>query len=231
MDFNATLQTIKSLASDPVGYWNTHKVGSRPFVSTYVNFLIPLAVVGIIADIVSKCIYGVSIPLAGTVHYEFFPTLFSSILMAIISLAGVFVTGLVMEKVAPKFGGSISRDGAIEFVTLAGLLAMLSRVAVIIPFFGWLASLIMLAAGIYCIYIFWVGILSQTGVTEAQRPKFLAVVIVIMFVFNLIAYSAAAPSLSTGNFSLDNKYGTVTSEDLDNATKQMQKMMGNIGEK
>ena len=184
MDLSKLKTDIQRIATDPKSFWASHKVGAIPASQTLTMFLGPLALLAGIAQFIKFSVIGISVPLVGTVRAPFFSGLMGILVSTAMALVSYYIGAIIMNKIAPKFGGSISVDGALEFMALAGSVALVGSVLTIIPFLGWL---VIFGAAIYSIYIFWIGVPSQTGVSESQRIGFVAVTVVAMFVFGLVA--------------------------------------------
>ena len=72
----------------------------------------------------------------------------------VVSLAGVFVVGLIIDALAPGFGGEKNQVQAMKAAVYSWTAAWLAGVFVVIPFFGWLLSLV----GLYSFYLLYVGL-------------------------------------------------------------------------
>lgn len=221
MDFSSIISTVKSIASAPQDFWKSHKCGERSLVVTYKELLIPLVVVGGVAEFIKTWILGVSMPLVGTVRLGFGAALYNFILSSGLILASFFVTGVILHKLADKFGGQISRDGAVEFVALSSSVALAAKVLVIVPWIGFLPAIL---AYFYSIYILWLGIPSQTEVIPMQRPKVLAAVVGISIV-SYIFIGLMVSSPSDTSYSISSPGGRVefNSKEFEKAAGQFQK--------
>lgn len=221
MDFNSIISTVKSIASAPQDFWRGHKCGDRPLVATYKELLIPLVIIGGVAEFLKTWIIGVSIPFIGTVRLGFGTAIYNLILSSGLLLASFFVAGIILHKLADKFGGQISRDGAIEFVALASSVALAAKVLILVP---WLGFLLALLGSFYSIYILWLGIPSQTEVIPMKRPQFLAAFVGIAIVVNiLIGFMVATPTDTSYSISSPGGRVEFDSREIEKAAAQFQK--------
>lgn len=188
MNLQNLIGTTRKIATDPKGFWESHKVGSVPAPQTFTELLVPLVAAGTLAQFIKSAFIGYTV-LGQRYTTPFFETLIGSIFSFFFSLAMCYVTAIIMSKLAVKLGGELSLDGALEFFALAGLVSFIGQIFILIPTLGMLIALV---AGIYSLYILWLGVPSQTGVPEAERVKFLlltlAALIAIGFVVGLIRY-------------------------------------------
>lgn len=221
MDFSSMVSTVRSISSAPQDFWKSHRCGDRPLASTYKEILVPLVVAGGVAEFIKTWIFGVSIPMVGTVRLGFGTALYNFILSSILVLVTFFVAGVILHKLAGKFGGQISRDGAIEFVALSSAVALAAKILVLVPWVGYILALL---GAFYSIYILWLGIPSQTEVIPMNRPKFLAAFVGISIVMNiLVGLMVAKPTDTSFSFTASDRQMKFDSGDLEKAASQFQK--------
>lgn len=221
MDFSSVISTVRSISSAPQDFWKSHRCGDRPLASTYKEILIPLVLAGGLAEFIKACIFGISIPMMGAVRLGFGTALYNFILSSLLILAAFFVAGVILHKLADKFGGQISRDGAIEFVALSSSVALAARILVLVP---WLGYILALLGAFYAVYILWLGIPSQTEVIPMNRPKFLAAFVGISIVlYVLVGLMVAKPTATSFSFTAPDGQMKFDSGDLEKAAGQFQK--------
>ena len=216
MDYQAIINTIKSIALYPKKFWAGTTVGSKPPLEILKSFLGPLVIVGSIADFIKQSIIGTSFPVIGTIRIGIFDGIYNLIVYSVLAVVGLFIGSIVVEKVSQKFGGNITRNGAFEFLALSSAVGLAAKVLVILPSLGWLLAAL---AGAYSLYIFWTGVPSQTGVIEKDRPKFVAITLVIMLVINLII-SLFLTKPSPTSISLSTPYGEFNTDQMEDAAKK-----------
>jgi Yip1 domain len=109
----------------------------------------------------------------------------------IITLASVFVMGLIIDALAPNFGGEKNPAQALKVAVYSWTAAWLAGVFVIIPWFGGLLGLL----GLYSLYLLYLGI---PKLMKAPQDKSLVytVVVVVLAALVFIVGSAVATSIA-----------------------------------
>lgn len=95
-----------------------------------------------------------------------------------VSLAGVFAVGLIIDALAPSFGGQKDPSQAMKTAVYSWTAAWLAGALLIVPFFGWLLSLV----GLYSIYLLYVGLQRTMKAPEQQSIGYTAVVVILAIV-------------------------------------------------
>lgn len=127
------------------------------------------------------CILAAVAPLASLVHAVVFIRL--GIMQSLVtaaayyaaSLAMTYVMALVIEALAPNFGGVKDRLRALKVAVYAPTPAMLAGVFQAAPFIAFFALL-----GLQSFYLLWVGLPRLMGVAPEKKGGFYAAIIVIM---------------------------------------------------
>ena len=146
--------------------WAEIKTESLGFAQTYTKFIAPLAIVGSLVAMLFIS-YGTM---------GFFLWMISGVLGLALKLGGFFVGAIIIEFLAPMFGG---RAGArLEAFKLATYSATPSLVTGLFCF----SLLLQTIAGIlslYGLYILWSGITPMVEVPSEKRPAFIIALIVV----------------------------------------------------
>jgi hypothetical protein len=100
----------------------------------------------------------------------------------IASLASVFVIGIIIDALAPSFGGQKSQEQAMKVAVYSWTAAWLAGVFVIVPWFGGLLSLV----GLYSLYLLYTGLPALMKAPEGQSLGYTAVVVVLAIVVSVI---------------------------------------------
>jgi hypothetical protein len=109
----------------------------------------------------------------------------------IITLASVFVMGLIIDALAPSFGGEKNPVQALKVTVYSWTAAWLAGVFVIIPWIGGLLSL----AGLYSLYLLFLGIPKLMKAPQ-DRSLIYTIVVVVLAALVFIVGSAIAGSIA-----------------------------------
>jgi hypothetical protein len=99
------VERAKNIVLEPAREWPV--IAGEPIdtKALFLGYAAPLAAIGPIASWLGHSVIGVSVPLFGTVRTPFMTGLAFAIVTYGLVLAGVFVVGLIIDALAPSFGG------------------------------------------------------------------------------------------------------------------------------
>ncbi len=121
----------------------------------YTKYVIFLAALGPIAMFFKSTLIGTQVPFLGTFRLDMGTGLIQLVLSYILGLVAVYVFALIVNALAPTFGGQKDPVQAQKTVAYAMTAGWIAGVAQILP---WIGMLIGLAGGIYSIYLLYLGL-------------------------------------------------------------------------
>jgi hypothetical protein len=116
----------------------------------------------------------------------------SSVVYYVVTLAGVFVVGLIIDALAPGFGGEKNQVQAMKAAVYSWTAAWLAGVFVVVPWFGPLLSLV----GLYSFYLLYVG-LPRTMKSPEQQSIGYTVVVILLGIVVFVVGGAIAGTVAT----------------------------------
>lgn len=144
------------------------------------NIIIYLAIIGIPSFIGMLIGYGF---LWYTVRYGTIsfvvPALVGAIIYYIVAIIGIILFGYLLNALAPTFKSQQNQAQAFKLVAFASTPWLLAGIFYLLP--GWLFPLVLLA-GLYSLYILWIGLPILMGTPQDQQIVYLIVNIVIFYV-------------------------------------------------
>lgn len=204
------VQRVKDILTKPNPTWDVID-GERPTVaSLYTGYIMPLAAIPAVAQAIGMTVFGAG---AFGVVLKWSPV--TAIVQAVLgyglSLAMVFVLSLVIEALAPNFGGIKDRIQAMKVATYSCTAAWVVGVVSIFPPMGMLAVL----GGLYSLFLLYVGLPKLMKAPEDKALSYTAIVIVVAFVVNLVIFlvlGSVAAMTGAGRSMMDGAEvsGTVT---------------------
>ncbi len=223
MDFEKLTARAKSILLTPKTEWPVIAAEPDTVAGLYKNYIMIVAAIPVLAMFVKNSLIGHSF-LGVTVRTGFFSGLFGMLLTYALSLGMVYVLGLIINALAPSFGGEKNQLQALKTAAYALTAAWLAGIFVLLP---WLGYLLMLAGGIYSIYLMYLGLpVTMRGPPE-KAVGYTAVVIVIAFVLNLII-GAMTSGLNMPNYSNTNRSGNSVTFDSDSTLGKLAVMSQNM---
>lgn len=182
MDFEKLTARAKAILLTPKTEWTVVAAEPDTVAGLYKNYIMILAAIPVLAMFVKNSLIGHSF-FGVTVRTGFFSGVFGMLLSYALSLGVVYLLGLIINALAPTFGGEKNQLQALKTAAYALTAAWLAGIFVLLP---WLGFLLMLAGGIYSIYLMFLGLPVTMRCPPEKAVGYTAVVIVIAFVLNLI---------------------------------------------
>lgn len=226
------VQRVQDILLKPQETWPKLAAEESSTTAIYQDWLIPLAAIGPLAMFVSHSLIGGSIFGFGY-RVPIVAGLIQSLLQYGVFLAMVYVVSLLVDKLAPTFGGTSNPQAALKLVAYGSTASMVGGAAHLLPV--GLASLLLLAAGLYSIYLFYIGLPVLMRNPPEKSPAYTAVVAVACIVAGAIVGSIGAASQmgrfgswahsgSGGGFTIETPEGKVSvdSAKIEEAAKRME---------
>jgi hypothetical protein len=153
------------------------------------GYAAPLAAIGAVAGFIGGSVIGRSVPFTGTTfRVPFFAGIGMAIFAFVMALVAVFVLSLIIDFLAPTFGGQKSSIQAMKLAVYSYTPAWVAGVLQILPFLGILGLL----AGLYGIYLLYLGLPKLMKNPEDKSVGYTAVVMVCAIVLYIVIGSVSA---------------------------------------
>jgi hypothetical protein len=194
----ALMARAKNIILQPRSEWPVIDGESATVQSLYMGYIIPLAAIGPLASTIGVVLFGVPIPFAGTLHVPLVQAITSGIVRYVLALAMVYVLAMIVDALAPTFGGTKNMVQALKVCAYASTAGWLAGIFTIIPLLGILGLL-----GLYSLYLIYLGLPVLMKVPEDKALGYTITVIVCTIVLLLIVgvlaarlagYSSAMPT-------------------------------------
>lgn len=170
------IERVKNILLNPKEEWLKIAAETATVQSLYVGYIVILAAIGPIVMLVTF----------GAVQMGFAAS--TAVFAYINSLIGVAILALIVDVLAPSFGGAKDYVGAMKLVAYSFTALWVAQIALLIPFLGWLVVLVGL---IYSFYLFLLGVPALKKSTPDKAVPFTIVVlisaIVLMYLLGMIA--------------------------------------------
>lgn len=176
------VERIKNILLTPREEWQ--KIESEPASvgSIMTGWVVPLAAIGPVAGLIGGQLFGY-----GAFGIHFRPSLASSLPMAVTSyalaLAGIFVLSLIIDALAPTFGGTRDRIQALKVAAYGSTAGLVGGAFGLIPSLAILSML----AGLYSLYLLYLGLPRLMKAPDDKGVAYTAVTIVCAIVLGIVA--------------------------------------------
>jgi hypothetical protein len=223
VDINKLIARVKNILLTPKTEWPVIAAEPDTVAGLYKNYIIYIAALTPVATFIGTVLFGIHIPLIGTIHIGFGAALAQLILGYAVSLGMTFVMALIINALAPGFGGTANQVQALKTAAYCYTAVWVVGVLNILPGLGVLVFLLVLAAGIYAIYLLYLG-LQRTMLSPMDRAGGYTAVVVIIGVIVawvlgfVVAIGSGMSAYSGGALSHGAPFGTSSSFTPDNST-------------
>jgi hypothetical protein len=169
---------VTSILTKPKEEWPVINGESASVASLYSGYIVILAAIPVAANFIKMSLIGTSVLLT-TFRIGIVSGLIAAIVGYALSLGGVYLAAIVIEKLAPKFQSQGDTIQALKLVAYAYTAAWIAGVLNLVPVIGVLGAF---AGGVYSIYLFYLGlpVLMRTPKDKVVSYMIVAAVIIIV---------------------------------------------------
>ena len=163
---------VKDILMKPREEWAVIDGEASTIGSIFTGYVMILAAIGPIATLIGHQVFGI---------YGFKPpmeyTIAWVVIMYVLALVSVYVNGLIINALAPSFGGTQDSVKAFKVAAYSATAAWVCGIFGIIPMLGFLAIL-----GLYSLYLLYLGLPRLMRVSEDKAIGYTIVVIVVWII-------------------------------------------------
>ncbi|HUR35281.1 MAG TPA: Yip1 family protein [Vicinamibacterales bacterium] len=153
------------------------------------GYLLPLAAIGAVASFIGSSFIGVF-----GIRASLVSGLVTACLMIVMTMIGCFVIGLIINALAPTFGGRQDANQAFKTSVYCYTPVLVGGIANLLPAIG---TLIGFVAAIYSLYLLYLGLPVMMKAPQDKAPAYTLVVVVCSIVLGaVIAFVFAAFGLA-----------------------------------
>jgi Yip1 domain len=166
------IQRVQRILLSPRTEWEVIDAEPTTPAQLYTGYIMPLAAIGPIAQIIGYSVFGVTIPFVGTYRPPIGSTIVSAIVGYVLMLAGTYVLALIIDGLAPTFNGQRSQIQALKVAAYSSTASWVAGIFALIPGLRLLAIL-----GLYSLYLLYLGL---PVVMKAPREKAMGYTVVVI---------------------------------------------------
>ncbi len=228
------IDRVKNILLTPKTEWPVIAAEPDTVGGLYTRYILLLAALPAAAAFVKMSLIGTGVPFIGaSFRVGIGLGLVEMVVSYGLSLVSIFVLGLIIDALAPTFGGQKDSMQALKTAAYASTASWVGGIFILIP---WVGGLVSLAGSIYAAYLLYLG-LPNTMRTPADRAGgYTAVVFLVAFVLGIvigaiggaIGGAASVGAISQGSgIEIDTGQGKVTIDKgslgkLEDMAKQME---------
>jgi len=185
------VERAKHILLTPRTEWEVIESETTTAASLYTTYIIPLAAIGPIARLIGYSVLGVRFG-DGVYRTPIGAGIASAVVLYVLSLAGVYVLALIIDGLAPRFGGTRNQIQALKVAAYSSTASWLAEVFLILP--GLRALTIL---GLYSIYLLYLGLPVLMKAPAEKAGAYTAIVIVAAIVLFAVVTMLAGTFAAT----------------------------------
>jgi len=192
----ALVDRVKNILLSPRTEWPVIDAEPATVASLYTGYIMPLALIPVVCQAIGMSLIGFSIPFVGG-HYKspLGSALMSAAVMYCFALIGVFIISLVVDALAPSFGGTKNSVQALKVVAYAYTASWVGGIFSLLPALSWVA----LFFGLYSLYLLYLGLPVLMKSPQDKAVGYTVVVIICSIVITaIILYAVASLGFGMG---------------------------------
>ncbi len=181
----------KGMLLSPKSEWDAIDTEPTTVGSLYTDFIIPLAAIPVICGFIGMSIFGFGL-LGTTVRVPIGTGITNAIVQYVMALVSVYVLALIIDALAPNFGGQKNQMQALKVSAYSATASWVAGILLLLPGLRTLAIL----GGLYSLYLLFLGLPKLMKAPEDKAATYTIVVIVCAVVLFLVV--GAVTSRMTG---------------------------------
>jgi hypothetical protein len=164
---------VKAILIDPAAAWRGFEkdIGDPAYLLS--RYVAVLALIPALSSFVGATLIGVVAPSGTILRTDLIGGLFGAIFSYAASCAIVVLLGLIIDLLAPRFGGRRNFEDAFKLAVYSFTPLWLAGIFLLLPGLRFL-----LLTGVYGIYLFWLGAPRLAKVPEQQAANFTLVIVI-----------------------------------------------------
>lgn len=211
MDLNKLVARAKAILLTPKSEWPVISTESTTVADLYKGYIIPLAALPAIFGFLKMSLIGTTVMFAGTYRVGIGAGLTSMVLGYVLSLVLVYVMGLIIDALAPTFGGQKNNIQALKTMAYAYTASWVAGVAQILPGIG---MLVVIVGGIYSIYLLYLGLPHTMKCPPEKAGGYTAVAIIIAIVLGFLTAMVVGSIAGVGSMMGGSTYSSSHDDDV-----------------
>ena len=152
------------------------------------GYVVPLAAIGAIAGFIGGTVVGRTAPFLGTYRVPLFSGLVLALFSFCMAILAVFVVSLIINALAPTFGGEKNSTQALKVAVYSYTPAWVAGVLQIVPLLG----IFIIFAALYGLYLLYLGLPRLMKCPEDRAVAYTGVVVVCAIVLSLVIGAVTA---------------------------------------
>lgn len=181
------IERVKGILLQPRQTWATIEHEPADMAGLYTRYLMLLAAIPAVCGFIGLSLIGMG-GFGVTIRIPLLAGLANMVVSYVLSLAGVFVLALIVDALAPTFGGQKSQIQALKLAVYGSTAALLGGVFSLLP----ALSVLGLLAALYSIYLIYTGLPVLMKNPAEKSVVYTVVVLIAAIVMAVVMGSVSA---------------------------------------
>jgi len=177
----ALIERVQSILLRPKQTWPVIAAEGGDTASIYTGYLAILAAIPALAGFIGMTVFGIG-GLGVTIRTPILAGLVQMVVSYLLSLAMLYVMALIVNVLAPTFGGTKNQLQALKLIAYASTAAMVGGIFYLLPVLG----ILVLIAALYSIYLFYTGVAVMMRCPPEKAGAYTAVVVVCAVIAGIV---------------------------------------------
>lgn len=177
------LDRAKNILLSPRTEWPVIAVEATPTAQLFIGYVAPLAALAALVAFIHLSLLGVSLPFGGAMRTPMISGLTTAAMMLVFGFLAVFLLGLIVNGLAPTFGGTRDMRQALKVAAYSMTPAYVGTVLALSPI---LSMLLQLIAGCYGIYVMNLGLPIVMRSPKDRAFGYTATVVICTFLLGIV---------------------------------------------
>ncbi|PVV12556.1 MAG: hypothetical protein B6D77_05340 [gamma proteobacterium symbiont of Ctena orbiculata] len=186
MNMQSLITRVRSILLKPKETWPEIATEQDSLSGIYRNYVLILAAIPALGTLIGTALFGIQIPMMGTIRIGFGALLTQALLSYGVSLLMIYVMMLITESLAPTFGAVKDRLQSLKTIAYAATPVWIVGILHLLPGLGVLVSLLGLVALFYTFYLIKLGLPHTMQCPEEKSLGYTITVVVISIVLGII---------------------------------------------
>jgi Yip1 domain len=181
------VERVKNILLMPAKEWEVIDTEPTTVAGLYTGYIMPLAAIGPIAQLIGYSVFGFRTPFGGSVYrIPIGSALTGAVVSYVLALVGVYLLALIIDALAPTFGGTKSQIQALKVAAYSSTAAWVAGIFALVPGLRMLGIL-----GLYSIYLLYLGLPILMKAPKDKAVGYTVVVIIAAIVLFFVVGAVA----------------------------------------
>jgi hypothetical protein len=172
---------VKNILLNPRQEWEVIDGEAATVGSLYTGYILPLAAITPVCQAIGYSVFGIRLPFVGTWRTPIGSAVTTAVVTYVLTLVGVYLLGLIIDNLAPTFGGTRNSVQALKVATYSYTAAWVAGVFALIP-----GLRILTILGMYSLFLLYLGLPVLMKSPKEKAIAYTAVVIIVGIVISVV---------------------------------------------